>query len=70
MMWMLPKGIPFKSELQFESVKDPTLNKYAIKGSVMDVWAGQIEDHFGGRESWDRSLDNAVNNIKEHFGVK
>lgn len=27
------------------------------------------KDHFGGRESWDRSLDNAIRNIKEHFGI-
>ena len=30
----------------------------------------QVEkDHFGGRESWDRSIDNSVNNIKYNFGV-
>ena len=23
----------------------------------------------GGRESWDISLDNAIRNIKEHFGI-
>jgi hypothetical protein len=27
------------------------------------------KDHFGGPESWDRSLDNAIRNIKEHFGI-
>jgi hypothetical protein len=28
------------------------------------------KDHFGGNDSWDRSLDLAVINIKNHFGVE
>jgi len=28
------------------------------------------KDHFGGNDSWDRSLDLAVFNIKNHFGVE
>lgn len=27
------------------------------------------KDHYGSGESWDKSLDNAVRNIKQHFEV-
>jgi hypothetical protein len=53
-------------ELLYEGFDEQKFAKLIIEECIKQV----NKDHRpGGRESWDRSLDNAIRNIKEHFGI-
>ena len=54
---------------KFDEYDREALEKFAEL--IIKECIAQVEkDHFGGRESWDRSIDNSVNNIKTYFGVQ